>query len=221
MTNQDSDGMFDNDWDDRSELSWSEKDWETYLAEQDGTIRDYQKLYDQIEPVPTRIDQVAKQLGWESPEGEADETEESEDFLAEENLGDRWEPYTLHRNPVYVATKSIYLGLLDRWEQCLAANAPVSASAAVALHGSLYRGQDAAFHGIHALEMGDYTLAVCFFKRTLRELNTTMALAAALPDASHPDGFAVFSRSRLFDLREILLRVMNECRSEDAEPDTE
>ena len=48
MTNSDSDGLFDNDWDDRGELSWTEKDWQKYLAEQEAAVRDYVKHYDQL-----------------------------------------------------------------------------------------------------------------------------------------------------------------------------
>lgn len=221
MTNQDSDGMFENDWDDRSELSWNEKDWETYLADQDQAVRNYQKTYDSLPASPSRIDQVARQLGWETAEDEEDSGETEEELLAEENLGDRWEPYTLHRNPVYVATRALYLSLLARWDAALVVDAKPVALGAVALQGSLHQGQDIVLHGIHALEMGDYTLAVCFFKRALRELNRTMALGAQLADAGAPEGFAAYARPRLFDLREILLRVMNECRSEDVDGDTD
>lgn len=217
MTNQDSDGLFENEWDDRSELSWSERDWEAYLAEQDRVVREYQGLYDQLPASPNRIDQVARQLGWECSENtDADEDDES-DF--DENLGDRWEPYTLHRNPVFVATKAIFLSLISRWNELVAEGILTGARPAVALHGSLHRGQEIVFHGIHALEMGDYTLAVCFFKRALRELNVTMALIGGSDSERLPGGFEAFARPRLFDLREILLRVMNECRGEDSADD--
>lgn len=211
MTNQDSDGLFESEWDDRSELAWSEKDWETYLADQDRAVAEYQAAYDALPASPSRLDQVARQLGWET---EADEeVADDAELQPDENLGDRWEPYTLHRNPVYVATRALFNGLLGRGSQLIAGAGASVPRPVVDLQSSLHRGQDTVLHGIHALEMGDYALAVCFFKRALRELNVAMALFAALPEAG--SGLADYARPRLFDLREILLRVMNECRCED------
>lgn len=213
MTNQDSDGIFDGEWEDRGELTWNEADWERYLADQERAVRDYLAAYESAGTAPDRIDQVARQLGWESAEDESDATA-VEDLASGEEFPEDWEPYTLHRNPVYVATKALYLSLITRWQQSCAAAPGVSATQALDVAGTLQRGEDAALHGIHALEMGDYTLAICFFKRALRELNATMAAlgdAATRPELAEFRGFAL---PRLFDLREIWLRVMNECRVE-------
>ena len=68
MTNSDSDGLFDNDWEDRGELSWTEKDWQKYLSEQEDAVRDYIKHYDQLADATDRIDEVARRMGWEMAE---------------------------------------------------------------------------------------------------------------------------------------------------------
>lgn len=220
MTNQDSDGIFDGEWEDRGELTWNEADWERYLAEQERAVRDYLAAYEAAGTAPDRIDQVARQLGWESAEEESDAAA-VEDLTAGEEFPEDWEPYTLHRNPVYVATKALYLSLVTRWQLSCAAAPGLSAPQALGIAGTLHRGEDAALHGIHALEMGDYTLAICFFKRALRELNATMAAlgdAATRPELAE---FRAFALPRLFDLREIWLRVMNECRVESDADDTD
>ena len=217
MTNQESDGLFENDWEDRSELAWGEAEWQRYLAEQEKSVQDYVRAYDRLAAAPDRIDQVARQLGWESP-GDTDAEDDASDDEAESKAApESWEPYTVHRNPVYISTKALYLGLIGHWERLAvrpAAGVPVAL--ALGLQGTLHRGHEAALHGIHALEMGDYTLAVCFFKRALRELNAAMAAlntaeAAALPALAR---YREYAAPRLFDLREIWLRVMNECRLE-------
>ena len=67
--------------------------------------------------------------------------------------------------------------------------------------------------------MGDYTLAICLFKRALRELNLTLARLSQ-PDVAETQlaiRYREYAMPRLFDLREIWLRVMNECRSTGAE----
>src|SRR3954462_10195367 len=81
MTNSDSDGLFDNDWEDRGELSWTEKDWQKYLAEQEDAVRDYIKHYDQLGNAPDRIDEVARRMGWEMADlsGVNDEVEEADE----------------------------------------------------------------------------------------------------------------------------------------------
>lgn len=214
MTNQDSDGMFEGEWEDRSELTWNEADWEKYLAEQEKAVREYLAAYEAAGFAPDRIDQVARQLGWESAEEEATVEPAAECLDDADEFPDSWEPYTLHRNPVYVATKALYLGMISRWEKECAGSRDLPASTAFAVLGTLHRGEDCALHGIHALEMGDYTLAVCFFKRALRELNGSMAALAATADRPELAGYRAFATPRLFDLREIWLRVMNECRAE-------
>ena len=64
MTNQDADGLFENDWDDRGELSWTETDWEQYLSEQEEAVRQYLKHYDQLAGSADRIDEAARRMGW-------------------------------------------------------------------------------------------------------------------------------------------------------------
>lgn len=217
MTNPEFDGLFDNEWDDRGELAWTEGDWEQYLADQEKVIREYARTYERVAPGPDRIDKVARELGWES----ASESEAADDDGDPDDApGEDWEPYTIHRNPVYVATKALYLGLIANWQRLASEPGRISSAAAMAMHASLHRGQEVALHGIHALEMGDYTLAVCFFKRALRELNTSMALLGE-PAANEPPvaaRYRRYARPRMFDLREIWLRVMGECRIDD-EPD--
>lgn len=213
MTNQDSDGLFDPDWEERSELAWGEADWQRYLADQEKSVQDYVRAYDRLASAPDRIDRVARQLGWEPPAA-GDAREDGADDAPALLPGEAWEPYTVHRNPVYIATKALHLGLLGHWQRLAARpESGVPVAQALDLQGKLHRGQEAALHGIHALEMGDYTLAVCFFKRALGELNTAMA---ALNAAGTPllRRYRDYALPRLFDLREIWLRVMNECRLE-------
>lgn len=211
MTNQDSDGLFDGEWEDRGELTWNEADWERYLAEQEKSVREYLAAYEAAGSAPDRIDQVARQLGWESAEDQA-EAAAVEELASEEEFPDDWEPYTVHRNPVYVATKALYLSLVARWELTCSRIPGLPAPLALKVNATLERGEDAALHGIHALEMGDYTLAICFFKRALRELNSSMAVLAEHAGRPELSEYRAFATPRLFDLREIWLRVMNECR---------
>lgn len=214
MTNQDSDGLFENDWDDRGELAWTEADWERYLTEQETAIRQYQKHYDELVGSGERVDEAARRMGWELNDSVIGDSADDEDDSADDAFDDDWEPYTLHRNPVYIATRALYASLLSEWERNAAQSAQVPSPIGMVVQTSLHRGNEQALHAIQSLEMGDYTLALCFFKRALRELNTTLSRVNHPEVAASPalTQFRDFALPRLFDLREIWLRVMNECR---------
>src|SRR5258708_6517883 len=215
MTNSDSDGLFENDWEDRGELAWTEADWQKYLGEQEEAVRNYIRHYDQLPEAMGRIDEAARRMGWElaeTPESRAaDDATDEED---EEVFAGDWDPYTLHRNPVYISTRALYVSLLAHWERVAAQPDRVPAALGITLQALLYRGHEQALQAVQALEMGDYTLAVCLFKRALRELNLTLARLHQPHVATAPLAvrYRDYAMPRLFDLREIWLRVMSECR---------
>ena len=223
MSNFDSDGPSDNEWEDRGELAWSEFDWEQYLREQDEVIHRYIGFYEKMDGSPERLDEVAHHMGWDEDSWSTDGDSSSESAAAEstaESLSAsssdyESEPYTLHKNPVYIATKGIYLTLSRSWER-LAENADrVPQALALAFQGSLHRGEMQATLAIQALDFGDYAMAISLLKRALRELNGSFALLGRENNPSRALGlYRDNALPRLFDLREIWLRVMNECREE-------
>jgi len=215
MTNSDSDGLFDNDWEDRGELAWTELDWQKYLDTQESAVRDYIKHYDQLPEAVDRVDEAARRMGWELAETpESLVADEARDDEADDAFDGDWDPYTLHRNPVYISTRALYVSLLAHWERVAAQPDRVPAALGITLQALLYRGNEQALQAVQALEMGDYTLAVCLFKRALRELNLTLARLSQPDVAETPLAmrYREYAMPRLFDLREIWLRVMNECR---------
>jgi hypothetical protein len=222
MTNSDSDGLFDNDWEDRGELAWTEADWMKYLGEQDIAVRDYLKHYDQLAAAPDRIDEVARRMGWEMAAPETEAEEAAAEAEADEVFAGDWDPYTLHRNPVYISSRALYLSLIAHWERVAAQPDRVPPALGITLQALLYRGNEQVLQAVQALEMGDYTLAVCLFKRALQVLNQTFARLGEPDVAATPLAmrFREHALPRLFDLREIWLRVMNECRQDDGLDDT-
>lgn len=213
MTNHDTDGFFEADGDERSELAWTEADWERYLAAQEQAVRNYAAHYDRLAPAPDRIDQVARLMGWETAEQNAETLPLSEEDGSDAEFSDQWEPYTTQCNPVYISTHALQGTLLEAWEKTVAGPG-LPAPAALGVQAALHRQSTQSLHAIQALEMGDYTLAVCFFKRALRALNETLAALEAAGPGRELAAFRLWARPRLFDLREIWLRVMAECRIE-------
>src|SRR3954465_3189105 len=112
MSNFDSDGVPEGEWDERGDLAWNEFDWERYLREQDEAINRYLRFYEGSKDSADRIDAVAEQMGWgqedwsEEAETESDSgADDDDDFTSGDDI------YTLHKNPIFIATKAIYLGL--------------------------------------------------------------------------------------------------------------
>ncbi len=218
MINQDSDGLFEGDGEDRRELAWTESEWEKYLAEHDSDVRQYLNHYDQLTSTPDRIDEVARRMNWELEPVAEVQADESGSASANEEDDDafdiEWEPYTLHRNPVYIATRALYVSLLANWKRIAVHPEHASPGLAMAVQASLYNGRENALQAVQALDLGDYALAICFFKRALRALNDSLAHLAN-PNCSDREmvtRYRDYALPRFFDLREIWLRVMGECR---------
>jgi len=226
MSNFETDGPSDNEWEDRGELAWNEFDWEKYLREQDDVIHRYLAHYEQLKHHEDRIDETAHLMGWDEDSWSSDsadslsrDTDEDEDDDAPSG-GDlnegKDEPYTLHKNPIFISTKAIYLSLKRSWEGIGVNSAKVPQALALDIHASIYRGEEQAMLAIQALDFGDYAMAISLFKRALGELNRTFSLLNSTAAGKHPAvvAYREDAQPRLFDLREIWLRVMNECREE-------
>ena len=69
---------------------------------------------------------------------------------------------------------------------------------------------------IHALDFGDYAMAISLLKRSLGALNDSLNLLSGEAAAAQPAvrDYAAEAKIRLFDLREVWLRVIAECRRE-------
>jgi hypothetical protein len=222
MSNFDSDGGAENEWDERGDLAWNEFDWERYLREQDESVHRYLRFYDACQGKADRIDEVADLMGWGDGDWTDDDSapddiagskaEDTEpDFSEDED-----EVYTLHKNPIFIATKAISLSLKGRWQSVAGQPGKVPQPLALSLLAAFHRQEEEAVHAIHALDFGDYAMAVSIFKRALSSLNGSLAL---LNDegANRYRGVAAYREEalpRLFDLREIWLRVITECREE-------
>jgi hypothetical protein len=213
MSNFDSDGGSENQWEDRGDLAWNEFDWERYLREQDEAVSRYLRFYEASKGGIDRIDRVAEKMNWGqddwSDDGEAEE-DDSDDETDEDEV------YTLHKNPIFIATKAIYLSLGRSWKVLAADESKVPQPLAVSMLASLHAGEEHSVQAIHALDFGDYAMAVSLFKRALSALNGSFALANGEVATAHRHVVAwrEHALASLFDLREIWLRVIAECRDE-------
>lgn len=204
-------------------LAWNEFDWERFLRDQEGFIRHYQELYLHFESHPDRIDLAAQLMGWNACEWAGsdfldgdDDSEGFDDDDPDEDDCDDIEPYTLHQHPIYIATKALYAWLQARWLDLACNNSGAPVDSAARYQASLHMGEANAISAIHALDMADYALAICLFKRALADINRAFHCLEALTKG-HTESLLRYRRDaklRLFDLRNISLRVMQYCREE-------
>jgi hypothetical protein len=221
MSDFNADSPWDYDWNDRGDLAWNEFDWERYLREQDQAIKRYVGFYEGCPGESNRIDIVAGKMGWETSEVSDDAPPQMEDLAAE--FIDDGDIYTLHKNPVFIATKAIYQSLKQRWVVAASEPSRIPPSMSLAFLSVLQSGEEQAVHAIHALDFGDYAMAVSQFKRALSALNEAFSLLNADATARLPalSRFRELATPCLFDLREIWLRVTAECREELDQPSDE
>ena len=221
MSNYNFEGQPDGDWDDRGDLSWQEYDWQRYLARHEDEVEKFIEVYNRLKDQPAHLDEVAHEMGWDAGDWSVTDPEEddfySEDEEEEEASAEDFDPYTVLRHPVYIVVRGLYRYLRLLWNRALVAGTvKPGLAAATRFSDSLCEGEVHGTLALQSLDMGDFQLAVCQIKLILRELNHSFDLLPALFCGRSP-GEGLLDREirvRLFDLREVCLRVMNDCREE-------
>lgn len=208
------------DWEDRGEISWNEFDWQQFLLRQHKEVSRFISLYEQNLSRTDRLDHVAGLMGWEREDWSVGEGfDDEDDDLSASNQDDglqESDPYTLHRHPVFVVTAGLIMQLRFFWEATFTQDvASLGAPLAWRAATSTAMIERQVILMIQAVDMGDFLLAVCHGKLGLRALNESLALVDSIPGEGEFEHFAEAMRIRLFDTREVCLRVMTDCREED------
>lgn len=214
------------DWEEFSsnDFNWSETQWRNYLNGSDRDTARFLSIYNSVKDQPNHLDEVATLMGWDAEDismtDEFSFMEIDEDLPADQVEGEEGgesAPYTLHRHPVFVVTRSLYRYLHQSWEQFMAQN-PYSVTPKLCWDyaNSLHQAEMNVLLSIQALDLGDFGLSICHLKNSLSALNHTLALLNELrhPNRRYLEHFRNEVRIRIFDLRELWIRVMGDCRHE-------
>lgn len=202
----------DHEWDDSWETVWNEFDWERYLSSEDNEIKKYQKLYNKLLMSQNRLDEVAIYMGWDGAANQdalPEAIESSADSIQDQ-------PYTLHKHPLFIASKALHSWLIDQWTQHIAlCSSQIGSLEAVKLQQALSQSDYYGLLAVTALDVGDYSLGIAYFKRGMSSVNLILSLLDQF-DMQQIEALTRYSkqaRIRLFDIREIWLRVMADCRT--------
>ena len=81
---------------------------------------------------------------------------------------------------------------------------------------SLHHAEMNVLLSIQALDLADFGLSICHLKNSLSALNQTLDILDQVThsNAALLDGFREEARIRIFDLRELWIRVLGDCRHE-------
>lgn len=230
MSGETPDFFEDDFWDDPQGPEWQERDWQKYLSDASREVDRFVQIYLKTRRHPQHLDLTAHLMGWNTADWAGDdEFLESErgrrllESLALETapVDESEEPYTMHRHPVYVATQALFLMISRAFERELKSRLPgLPAIFAWDFSRLLSEGQRSSILATQAVDLGDLELAVIHFKQLLASVNAALGLVNVWEDrfSSSPDAFSGEARSGLFDLREIALRVIYECREEVRRP---
>ncbi len=219
MDDFDSDSGFDGEWDDRWELAWSEFDWKQYLRNSDRDIARFLTLHRSLIDHENRLDETARLMGWEALDwASLEDMDDAEAEAAEQReIEDDLEPYTLHKHPVFIAARALFRWLEYAYESFFRSAREANPADLAWQVCNVQRQADMQFVlAIQALDLGDFQLSVCHLKLALSALNEALGHVKEL---SHPStrfaaSFQDAACVRLFDLRELALRVMQDCREE-------
>lgn len=221
MSFDDNDFSDENDWGDDFGAEWKEFDWQRYLADSNSEVERFAKTYLQTPAGLNRIDEAAAAMGWDSTDWTVEEpgiSAATEDAVADdESSSTTFGPFTVHQHPIYLAARGLVLVLRLSWEDLLTARlAPPDPGKSWLFGRTLHGAEMEAVLAAQAVEYGDVELAVCHFKQMLLAVNQGMAL---LPEVTQSRArlmraFEATARAAFFDLRELALRVISECREE-------
>lgn len=196
--------------------SWGEADWSAYLRRNDLEVGRFLSYYDEVKGLPDRLDVSARRMGWETADwAPGDGAEDASD----EDGPDL--PYCIHQHPVYVVARALSLQLTHSFHRlCVDAGPLIPAVDAAQMMGSFWDGQHQMVMAINATDTGDLPLALVHMKRALSSINYSIGLSASIPVGARLSSAQAAQEieATLFDLREVCLRVMADCRWDDRKP---
>jgi hypothetical protein len=215
------------DFEDQEDLIWNEFDWQQYLNKNKRDINKLAEFYKSIQYNRVGyLEEICKFMGWESfdvfssQDGEMEEISiETTAFFSQEETEESSEseaepdPYTIHKHPLYCVSMALYQFIQEQCEELLVAGKNVvSAIELWRFSTSLLASQSNVLMAVYSIDFGDHVLAICHLKQVLNAVNESFKVLNQLPNKLSSVKQIVLA---LFTFREILLKVITDCREYD------
>ncbi|MGA0133798.1 MAG: hypothetical protein ACO3ND_05530 [Opitutales bacterium] len=193
---------------------WNESDWSGYLRGNDLEVGRFLSYYHEVRKLPDRLDLSARRMGWENADWAPSEglVEDAPDDSEPSEL-----PYCIHQHPVYVVSRALGMELAGTFRTfCEKAGHAMTPRQAGDIMHAFCEAQHEMVMAVNATDTGDPALALVHMKRALVAINQAIGLVSAIASDARMSAAeeAETIESVLFDLREVCLRVMADCRWE-------
>ena len=221
MNQYEFEGSNEGDWEEGGDLAWNESDWQVFLKNSDKEVARFIIAYNKVKDQDDRLDAAANLMGWHRDDwSSSDEIELDENDLPlirpmEIEEVNNMDPYTIHRHPIYITSNALFSYLRASWEQLMRKNKASNSSDLVWGYSvSLADAEKHCIMAANSLDLGDFLLAVCHFKKAHSALNESMRINRLFKhhNSNKIKIYMEETNVRMHDLREIWIRVMNDCR---------
>ncbi len=221
MNQYEFEGSNEGDWEEGGDLAWNESDWQVFLKNSDKEVARFIIAYNKVKDQDDRLDAAANLMGWHRDDwSSSDEIELDENDLPlirpmEIEEVNNMDPYTIHRHPIYITSNALFSYLRASWEQLMRKNKESNSSDLVWGYSvSLADAEKHCIMAANSLDLGDFLLAVCHFKKAHSALNESMRINRLFKhhDSNKIKIYMEETNVRMHDLREIWIRVMIDCR---------
>ncbi len=221
MNQYEFEGSNEGDWEEGGDLAWNESDWQVFLKNSDKEVARFIIAYNKVKDQDDRLDAAANLMGWHRDDwSSSDEIELDENDLPlirpmEIEEVNNMDPYTIHRHPIYITSNALFSYLRASWEQLMRKNKESNSSDLVWGYSvSLADAEKHCIMAANSLDLGDFLLAVCHFKKAHSALNESMRINRLFKhhNSNKVKIYMEETNVRMHDLREIWIRVMNDCR---------
>ena len=221
MNQYEFEGSNEGDWEEGGDLAWNESDWQVFLKNSDKEVARFMIAYNKVKDQDDRLDAAANLMGWHRDDwSSSDEIELDENDLPlirpmEIEEVNNMDPYTIHRHPIYITSNALFSYLRASWEQLMRKNKESNSSDLVWGYSvSLADAEKHCIMAANSLDLGDFLLAVCHFKKAHSALNESMRINRLFKhhNSNKIKIYMEETNVRMHDLREIWIRVMNDCR---------
>lgn len=215
------------EFEDQEDVVWNELDWQQYLTRNKRDIRKLVEFYKTIRFNRTSyLEEICKFMNWGNfdifglQDAEVEEAifdgsfsitqEESDERVEDEVEAD---PYTIHKHPLHCLSMAIYQFIQDQCEELLVSGKNVISPIEIwRLSTSLLAGQSNVLMAIYSIDVGDNILAICHLKHVLKAINESFIVLNQMTNRFLVQDIIL----SLFTFREVLLRVLSDCREYDS-----
>ncbi len=194
---------FDKEGEDYEENAWSELDWQRFLKRNEQKVREFVALYNHASTPAFK--EVHRWIAWDA----AQEANPEVSLPWAQVFQVSAESFQDH--PLLIITQGLLGDVRQRWRAFAALNEEqLPITFVFEFEDALRAAAEKAMLAIVGLELAEDPMAICYAKHTLQAFNNALGVLYCLPECL----FRKEALQRVFDLRELWIRFIEECRAE-------